>query len=238
MSGEMLEVDEVYAGYSNVEVLHGVSIRAKAGQVTCIIGPNGSGKSTLFKVICGIIRARKGNVAFCGEDITDLRPDLILSRGIAISPQGRKIFPFMTVEENLEMGGYPIKEREELDRRKKEIYSEFPKLYDRRKQLAGSLSGGEQVLLCLARSLVMSPKMILLDEPSLGLAPNVREEVFQRILSTKKTLLIIEQNVRKAISIADYVYVLDLGKNRFEGTSEEVLADQNLVNLYLGKLGT
>jgi branched-chain amino acid transport system ATP-binding protein len=142
----------------------------------------------------------------------------------------------MSVDENLEMGGYTTKNREELDRRKDEIYSQFYRLRERKNQLAGSLSGGEQVLLCLARSLIMRPRIVLLDEPSLGLAPNVREEVFQTILDMKKSLLIIEQNVRKAINISDYVYVLDLGKNKFEGTPKQILGNQDLVKLYMGKL--
>jgi branched-chain amino acid transport system ATP-binding protein len=236
MPEAILEVSDIRAGYGKIEVLHGVSIRAREEQTTCIIGPNGCGKSTLFNVICGVIKSTSGNVTFCGEDITRLSSDAILSRGISVSPQGRRVFPFMSVDENLEMGGYTTKNREELDRRKDEIYSQFYRLRERKNQLAGSLSGGEQVLLCLARSLIMRPRIVLLDEPSLGLAPNVREEVFQSILDMKKSLLIIEQNVRKAINISDYVYVLDLGKNKFEGTPKQILENQDLVKLYMGKL--
>ncbi len=232
----MLEATDVVSGYGQNEVLHGVHVRARDGEITAIIGPNGSGKSTLLKTLVGAIRLWKGRIVLGGEEIAGLQPGNLLRKGVALVPQGRRVFPRMSVEENIEMGGYLLDGRTVADRLEK-TYSEFPFLRDRRKQLAGTLSGGEQTLLCVARSLILEPKVLMLDEPSLGLAPKVMNDVFKKFISLNEagvTMLIVEQNVKRALDIADYVYILDLGQNRFDGTSHDVLKNNELVNLYIG----
>ena len=201
----MLEARDIVSGYGDNEVLHGVTLTAKKGEVTSIIGPNGSGKSTLLKTVAGVLRPRKGRVL---------------------------------VEGNLEMGGYTL-ERGLLKDRLEGVYDEFPILRERRSQLAVTMSGGEQTMLCIARSLLLEPKIMMLDEPSLGLAPKIITSVYEKLHQLNEkgmTLVIVEQNVRKALSVADYVYVLDLGQNKFEGTSQQLLSKNDLVDLYVGTM--
>lgn len=234
----LLEVKDVVSGYGDIEVLRGVSMKVEKGELTCVIGPNGSGKSTLLKTIVGAVRPRRGKIILEQTNITGLRPDMVLKKGVAMVPQGRVVFPYMTVLENLEMGAYTIRNYANLLRERLEyVYSLFPRLKEKQKQLAYTLSGGEQMMLCLGRSLMVRPKILMLDEPSLGLAPKYVESVFRMIKEINEegmTMIVVEQNVRKAMSIADYVYVLDLGKNKFQGTVKDFLSDDRLVKLYMG----
>lgn len=235
--GFLLQAQEIHAGYGKLEILHGVSLEVRPHDMVCIIGPNGAGKSTALKTILGFLRPRSGRILFDGREITGLRPDLVLGLGLAYVPQGRIVFPQMTVSENLEMGAYieknAAKEKEAMER----VYALFPILSERRWQKAGTLSGGEQQMLAIGRSLMTAPKMILLDEPSLGLSPKFVMMIYDKLLEMRRegyTLLVIEQNAAKALSVADRAYVLELGLNRFEGSGQGLLKDPEVKRLYLG----
>lgn len=234
----LLEVSEVVAGYGKgPDILQGVNLKVEAGQVQCIIGPNGAGKSTLLKVISGMLEPRSGQIRFQGERIDRLRPDQILTRGICFVPQERSLFPDMTVIENLRMGGYILKDQRLIEDRIKEVFERFPALAEKRSQLAKTLSGGQQQMLVMGRTLVLQPAIILLDEPSLGLAPKIVEQVFEIVdlfRNAGMTILIVEQNARKGLERADWGCVLDLGKNRFEGAANTILDDPRIQELYLG----
>lgn len=233
----MLNVNNVVSGYGNIEVLHGVSINVTEKKIVALIGPNGAGKSTLMKTIFGYLKARQGSIIFDGESLMGLTPEKILRKGIAYIPQGRSVFPDMTVLENLRIGGY-ILDSSQLKKSISEVISMFPILEKRKKQRAGSLSGGEQRMLELGRCLLLHPEFILMDEPSLGLAPGVVDETYRKIEEINDdmgtTFLIVEQNVRKVLSVADHAYVLVLGRNAFEGSSENLLRNSELRKLYLG----
>jgi len=232
-----LEVDNVTAGYGSVEVLHGVSIRAEKSKITCIIGPNGAGKSTLLKTIFGFIRPRKGNVILDGEDITGLKPDAILKRGISYVLQGRSVFPYMTVLENLEVGAYTRNDKKQIKKDIEVIFNLFPILGKRKSNPAGTLSGGEQRMLELGRALLLNPKVVLLDEPSIGLAPKFSQMVYEKIKEMNSmgiTVVIVEQNVRKVLSMSDYGYLLELGQKRYEGPTKDFLSSYEIMKLYLG----
>lgn len=234
---KLLEVTRVYAGYGKFDVLRGVSLHVKPGEIVSIIGPNGAGKSTLFKTITGFLRPREGQVFFAGKEITGIRPDRLGSMGLSYIPQGRSLFPEMTVEENLELGAFIEPVQQKVRQALEEVYARFPRLKERRKQLAGNLSGGEQQMLVMGRALMLKPKLILLDEPSLGLAPKLVSLIFEQILKLNDwhmTLLLIEQNARRALEAAHRGYVLDLGQNRFEGTGLELLNNPQVKQLYLG----
>jgi len=235
----LLEVQEVSAGYpGGPDILNGVSLAIERGQTCCIIGPNGAGKSTLLKTICGLLRPRTGAVVFRGEVISRLRPDQILARGISFVPQDRSLFPDMTVLENLKMGGYTLRDRKKLAERIAAVFGMFPVLSDRRAQHARTLSGGQQQMLAMARALLLDPEVILLDEPSIGLAPQIVQQVFDavaRLRAAGKTIVMVEQNARKGLEHADRGCVLDLGETRLEGPAETLLADPRIEELYLGK---
>ena len=234
----LLEINEVVAGYGKgPDILKGVNLKVAAGQVQCIIGPNGAGKSTLLKVISGMLSPRSGQIHFKGERIDRLRPDQILAKGICFVPQERSLFPDMTVIENLRMGGYVLKDQHLIDERINQAFERFPILGEKRNQKAKTLSGGQQQMLVMGRTLVLQPSIILLDEPSLGLAPRIVEQVFEIIEVFRKagmTVLIVEQNARKGLECADWGCVLDLGKNRFEGAADTILDDPRIQELYLG----
>jgi ABC-type branched-subunit amino acid transport system ATPase component len=205
--------------------------------MVCIIGPNGAGKSTALKCITGILRPLSGQILFAGKELLSLRPDQVLSHGLAYVPQGRIVFPQMTVMENLELGAYiekiPARARTALER----VYALFPILTERRDQKAGTLSGGEQQMLAIGRALMTEPRMILLDEPSLGLSPKFVTLIYEKLAAMKQqgyTLLVVEQNAVKALSVADRGYVLELGRNRFAGTGLTLLHDPEVKRLYLG----
>ncbi len=233
----ILEVQNVYSGYGKIEVLHGVSIHVDSGEIVCIIGPNGSGKSTLLKTIFGLIRPKKGHIFFSNKEITEMDPERKVERGISFIPQGKNIFPSLTVKENLEMGGTPLHTSKAIHRAIQDIFQRYPILEKRAKMKAGSLSGGEKQILALARSLMVQPKLILLDEPSLGLAPKIIEEIYETINMINreaKTIVIVEQNARKALKSAHRAYVLDLGVNRLEDSGEGLLNNEEVKRLYLG----
>ena len=233
----LLVAQGLTGGYGKLDILHDVSLTVNVGEIVSIIGPNGAGKSTAFKTIVGFLRPRQGSVSFNGEDITGLRPDLVLRRGLAYVPQGRIVFPEMTVLENLEMGGYIERERARVSAALERVYALFPILHERRAQRAGTMSGGEQQMVAIARALMTSPQLILLDEPSLGLSPKFVTLIFDKLLEMKRagfTLTVVEQNATRALGIADRAYVLELGRNRFEGPGPRLLTDPEVKRLYLG----
>jgi ABC-type branched-subunit amino acid transport system ATPase component len=233
----VLEVHDLYAAYGKIEILHGVALAVRRSELVSIIGPNGAGKSTALKSIVGLLRPTRGEVRFAGDEITGLRADRVLRRGLAYVPQGRIVFPQMTVLENLEMGAYTVDDPARVAAALDRVHALFPILRERQKQNAGTLSGGEQQMLAIARALMVTPSLIVLDEPSLGLSPKFVGFVFEKILEMKAaglTMLIVEQNAAKALSVADRAYVLELGKNRFEGPGRDLLNNPEVKRLYLG----
>jgi ABC-type branched-subunit amino acid transport system ATPase component len=233
----LLEIQNIFSGYGKIEVLHGVSIHVEPEEIVCIIGPNGSGKSTLLKTIFGLIKPRKGIVLFSGKDITQAESEDKVGMGIAYIPQGKNIFPSLTVRENLEMGGTPLDDSKKIEQAIQDIFQRYPILKKRMKMKAGSLSGGEKQVLALARASMIQPQLMLLDEPSLGLAPKVIEGIYERINEINRngvTFVIVEQNARKALKLAHRAYVLDLGVNRLEDTGEGLLNNEEVKRLYLG----
>jgi ABC-type branched-subunit amino acid transport system ATPase component len=235
--GFLLKADRIRSGYGKLEILHGVSLEVLPGEMVSVIGPNGAGKSTVFKTIVGLLRPTSGRILFDGRDITGLPPYELLRLGLAYVPQGRIVFPQMTVLENLEMGAYietdPARITDALER----VNALFPILRERRNQKAGSMSGGEQQMVAIGRALMTAPKLILLDEPSLGLSPKFVSLIFEKLLDMKRvghTMLVVEQNAAKALSVADRGYVLELGQNRFEGSGQTLLGDPEVKRLYLG----
>lgn len=235
----LLEVENLKAGYGEgPDILTGLSVEIERGKTYCIIGPNGAGKSTLLRAICGLLHPREGSVTFKGEVLNKLRTDQILRRGISFVPQDRSLFPDMTVKENLRMGGYILKSRTELEERIEEVMVMFPILKERSSQQAKTLSGGQQQMLAIGRSLVLRPEIIMLDEPSLGLAPKIAHYIFENIAQLKATgmtIILVEQNARKGLECADWGCVLDLGINRFEGPAHTILNDPRIQELYLGR---
>jgi ABC-type branched-subunit amino acid transport system ATPase component len=233
----LLAAAGIHAGYGKLEILHDVSLEVRPGEIVSIIGPNGAGKSTAFKSIVGLLRPRAGTVRFKSQDITGLRPDLVLRRGLAYVPQGRIVFPQMTVLENLEMGAYIERDRARVAAALERVSALFPVLAERRKQKAGTMSGGEQQMVAIARALMTTPSLILLDEPSLGLAPRFVALIFDKLAEMRGagyTLMLVEQNATRALAIADRGYVLELGRNRFHGRGRELLEDPEVKRLYLG----
>jgi branched-chain amino acid transport system ATP-binding protein len=233
----LLRVEDIYAGYGKLEILHGVSLEVSSRELVCVIGPNGAGKSTAFKTIVGLLHRASGRILFDGREITGLLPYQVLRLGLTYVPQGRIVFPQMTVLENLEMGAYveadALRVREALER----VYGLFPILAERQDQKAGTMSGGEQQMLAIARALMINPKLILLDEPSLGLSPKFVTLIFDKLSEMKHagyTMLVVEQNAAKALSVADRGYVLELGRNRFAGSGQELLSNPEVKRLYLG----
>jgi branched-chain amino acid transport system ATP-binding protein len=234
-----LEVDRMVAGYGvGPDILNGVSLKVEEGSSCCIIGPNGAGKSTLLKAIAGVLKPRSGEVRFKGNVLNGLRPDQVLSAGICLVPQDRSLFPNMTVRENLIMGGYVEHDRKALRRRLEEVYELFPITKERASQRARTLSGGEQQMITLGRALMLQPQVVLIDEPSLGLAPKMASLIFDTIRRLKglgMTVVLVEQNARRGLQVADSGIVLDLGEFRFEGPSDQILSDPRIRELYLGK---
>jgi len=234
----LLEVDDIHAGYGKLEILRGVSLRVESGQVVSIIGPNGAGKSTVFKTLFGLLPVRQGRVRFDGEDITNRTPADLLRRGMTYVPQGRNVFPLMTVDENLRLGAYIRPRSADLEREVDRVYETFPMLRDARGKRAAELSGGQQQMLEMGRALLLRPRLMLLDEPTLGLAPLVFREIFRIIADLRRagqTILMVEQNASKALEISDYAYVLELGRNRFDGSGEAIRSDERIRRLYLGR---
>ena len=236
-NGNILECKNLIAGYGKLEILHGVDLHVKRGEIVCVIGPNGAGKSTVFKTIYGFLRPREGSIHFDGQDITGHPPEVILRYGLSLVPQVRSTFPQMTVRENLEMGAFIDPTPGRIARGLERAFTMFPRLAERPKQLAGTMSGGEQRMLEIARALMLDPKMILLDEPSAGLAPMLTELIFEKVQALNArgvTVMIVEQNARRALSVSDRGYVLELGRKRFEGTGQDLLNDEQVRHMYLG----
>ncbi len=235
-SGRLLEVADVVSGYGEMEILHGVTLHVDRGEIVSLIGPNGAGKSTVIKTIFGLVPAWSGQVVFDGDPITALPPEQIVRRGISYVPQVENIFPNLTVEENLEMGAYLREDdfRPQMER----IYAMFPEIADRRKTPAGKLSGGMRQMVAFGRAMMLEPQMLLLDEPSAGLAPLVVELIFETVVNINRqagvTILMVEQNARKALEISHRGYVLVDGRNRVEGTGRELLANEEIGRLFLG----
>lgn len=237
----LLAVDQVRAGYgSGPDILSDVSLEVEEGRTYCIIGPNGAGKSTLLKTIAGLLKPREGTITFAGEEIGGMRPDQVLGAGVCFVPQDRTIFPEMTVRENLVMGGFLLRDRGLIEERLERLMGMFPILAQRSSQLAQTMSGGEQQMLVMARALMIEPQLMMVDEPSLGLAPQVSGQIFDIIAGLTAemgiTVLLIEQNVKKGLTVSDWAFVLDLGTKRFEGAAAEILDDPRIRDLYLGKL--
>ena len=237
----LLELKAVRAGYgSGPDILTDVTIEVEQGRSYCVIGPNGAGKSTMLKVISGLLKPREGEVFFEGAKIGGRRPDQILSAGICFVPQDRTVFPDMTVKENLVMGGYLVRDRATLNKNLQQVMEIFPILAERSSQAAQSMSGGEQQMLALGRALMVEPKLMMIDEPSLGLAPQSARQVFATIRRLADelgvTIVMVEQNVRMGLELADHAFVLDLGTKRFEGESAAIADDPRVRDLYLGSL--
>ncbi len=233
----LLRAEGITAGYGKMAILHEVTVEVRVGEMVSVIGPNGAGKSTAFKTIVGFLRPSGGRVRFDGQDIVGLRPDQVLHRGLAYVPQGRIVFPQMTVLENLEMGAYIERDARRVREALERVYGLFPILAERRSQKAGTMSGGEQQMVAIGRALMTTPKLILLDEPSLGLAPKFVSLIFDKLVEMKRagyTMMVVEQNAAKALAVADRGYVLELGRNRFEGTGRALLEDPEVKRLYLG----
>jgi branched-chain amino acid transport system ATP-binding protein len=233
----MLEVTNVSSGYGMVQILWNVSFKIKEKEIVSIIGPNGAGKTTLVKTIAGLISAKTGTIRFNGENVEKLPPYEIVKRGITMVPEGREIFPRMTVEENIRLGAYTIKEKGKVAESRERVYQIFPVLKKKEKTLAQNLSGGEQQMLVIARSLMSNPQLLILDEPSLGLAPIIVEKVLdtlQTINDDGVAVLLVEQNIRDSLNIANRAYVLEEGKIIIEGEGRELLDNDHIREVYLG----
>ncbi|TFZ39884.1 ABC transporter ATP-binding protein [Soehngenia longivitae] len=234
---ECLGIKNLKVNYGSIEALKGIDISVKEGQIVALLGANGAGKTTTLRKISGILEAKSGSVQFFGEDITKLPPHKIASKGIIQSPEGRQVFRDLTVEENLMIGAYTIKNKKELKNNFDRVYSYFPVLRERKNQIASTLSGGEQQMLAIGRALMGNPKLLLLDEPSLGLAPLIVKNIFHIIEEIRKdgtTVLIVEQNALQTLKIADYAYVLEVGKVGMEGSAKELRNNSSLIEVYLG----
>ena len=237
MSPPLLELKSVEAGYGDFQALFGLTLRVEPGAVVTLIGANGAGKSTTLRVISGMLPARAGTVQFGGVDLASLRAHEAVERGISHVPEGRQLFPHMSVQENLALGAYVARSRGRVAELMADQFELFPKLKERRNQIAGTLSGGEQQMVAIARGLMAQPKLLLLDEPSLGLAPIVVEEVFERIRHVARggvTVLLVEQNVVDALALADFGYVVENGTVVLSGPSRELLANELVRAAYLG----
>ncbi|MDY0042134.1 MAG: ABC transporter ATP-binding protein [Desulforhabdus sp.] len=233
----MLKIDNLHVYYGGIHALKGIHLSVGEGQIVTLIGANGAGKSTTLRSIVGLVRPRSGSVQFYHQEISKLNTHQIIKRGIGIAPEGRRVFPNLTVLENLELGAYN-RSHKEYTEGLEWVYSLFPRLRERHGQLAGTLSGGEQQMLALGRALMSRPDLVLLDEPSLGLAPLIVAEVFNTIQTINQqgaTILLVEQNAMAALHVADYAYVLETGRVTLEGPGEELLQDQRVRKAYLGE---
>jgi branched-chain amino acid transport system ATP-binding protein len=236
-SSRMLDVEDLNVYYGAIHALKGVSFYLKKGEIVTLIGANGAGKSTTLNTISGLLRPRTGRTRFEEEDITQTKSELIVRKGIVQVPEGRKIFATLTVQENLEMGAFIQKDQSKIQKDMQNVFQRFPRLSERRNQLGGTLSGGEQQMLAIARAIMADPKLLLLDEPSMGLSPLLVEQIFtiiQDINSQGTSILLVEQNAQMALSIADRGYVLETGNVVLEGPAQDLLHNQMVVEAYLG----
>lgn len=233
----MLEVSSLCVNYGAIKALHGVSISCPPGKIVSLIGANGAGKSTMLNTIVGLVPAASGSVAFENEEISNRKTHKLVAKGISLVPEGRRIFLNLSVSENLNIGAYLQRDKKIRDEKLEEVFHLFPRLKERIGQVAGTLSGGEQQMLAIGRALMQSPKVLLLDEPSLGLAPNLVMEIFATIRKINErgtTVLLVEQNAFQALKIADYAYVLVTGRIELEGTGGELLDNEEVKKAYLG----
>jgi branched-chain amino acid transport system ATP-binding protein len=237
MTDPLLSIHGLEVSYGAVQVLFGVNLEVHAGEIVSIIGPNGAGKSTVIKAVIGLVEVQGGSVEFDGRDITNLPAHVVPSLGVTYVPQGRIVFAQMTVTDNLELGAFlqhdPRKRREAVEA----VFQQFPRLHERRNQPAGKLSGGEQQMLAIGRALMLNPRLVILDEPSLGLSPKYVDLIFDHLLALKsqgRTLLMVEQNAARALELSDRGYALELGYNRFSDTGEKLLANDDVRRMYLG----
>ena len=233
----MLKVTNLKVSYGGIEALKGISFDVEQGQIVTLIGANGAGKSTTLRSISGLVKPAGGSINFMGQDITNLNPQRIVSTGISLVPEGRRVFANLTVKENLKIGAYLRQDKEEIEETIRDIYHRFPRLKEREWQLAGTLSGGEQQMLAVGRAMMARPKLMMMDEPSLGLAPLVVKDIFSIIRDLKSegiTILLIEQNANAALRCADYGLVLETGSITMTGTGESLLNDERVKAAYLG----
>jgi len=233
----MLKLSGVDVFYGNIHAIKGISMEVEKGEIVTLIGSNGAGKSTTLGAISGLVKPRSGNIIYNGDDITTLSAHAIVKKGISLSPEGREVFPALTVNENLRLGAYTRTDKKEIDENYGRVYDLFPRLKERAKQTAGTLSGGEQQMLAIGRALMSKPDLLLLDEPSMGLAPNLVLMIFDLIQSINKqgtTILLIEQNANMALSIADRAYCLETGRVALSGDAKELAQDERVKKAYLG----
>ncbi|MEK6861601.1 MAG: ABC transporter ATP-binding protein [Nanoarchaeota archaeon] len=232
---KILQIQDLESWYGKTQILNSINIHVNKKEIVSIIGPNGAGKSTVLKNVFGIVTKRKGSILFENKNIIKMKPNEIVKIGISYVPQGRSVFPTLTVQENLQLGAFIRKDAIESDLNK--IYEKFPILEERKNQKAGLLSGGEQQMVAIGRALMLKPKLMLLDEPSLGLSPKIKKEIFEKIKEIRDsgvTILLVEQNARMALEMSDRAYVLETGRNKLEGTGKELLKDKRVQHLYLG----
>lgn len=234
----LIELDNLSVHYGPIAAVEGLNARIEAGSITCILGANGAGKSSTLSCLAGLIRPASGRITFDGEDVTRHAAPNMVSRGLTLVPEGRRLFPELTVYENLRLGAYTSRARQAFEEDLATVYAYFPRLHERRSQLAGSLSGGEQQMCAIGRALMSRPQVLLLDEPSLGLAPKVIAEVakiIRNINETGITVVIVEQNARLALALSSYGYVLETGRLAAEGSRETLLNDDHIKQAYLGR---
>lgn len=234
----MLKVENLQVSYGGIQALQGISIEVPDGKIISLLGANGAGKSTTLRTIMGIVKANKGSVLFNGEEILGLQPDVIVKKGIALVPEGRRVFTNLTVTENLALGAYTRTDKAGIAKDIEDVYILFPRLKERETQPAGTLSGGEQQMLALGRAMMLQPKLLMIDEPSLGLSPVLSQGVLSKLKelnqTRKQTILLIEQNARAALSIADYAYILSTGQITIQGPAAQLAADDGVRRSYLG----
>jgi len=233
----MLKVSNLQVKYGQIAAITDVSFEVPAGKIVCLIGANGAGKTTTLRAVSGLEKPAGGTVIFKGQDITGIPAHQLVARGISHVPEGRKIFPTLTVRENLEMAGWTVKSKDEVKRRMEEVFELLPRIKERISQLGGTLSGGEQQMLAVARAMVTGGDILLLDEPSMGLAPVLVDEIFDKIVQINKrgtTVLLVEQNATEALEIADFAYVLEVGYTTISGPAKEIAADPRVREAYLG----
>ena len=234
----MLEIKNLHVYYGGIHALHGISLRVPDGKIVTLLGANGAGKSSTLRTIAGIVKPSEGSITFDGQNLLGLKSFEVLRRGIALVPEGRRVFVNLTVRENLILGAYTRNDKTEINQTMEEIFSLFPRLQERISQPAGTLSGGEQQMLALGRALMSQPKLLMIDEPSLGLAPVLSQGVLKKLKEVNQmkgqTILLIEQNARAAMSIADYAYILETGKIVLEGDAESLARDDQVRKSYLG----
>jgi branched-chain amino acid transport system ATP-binding protein len=234
----MLNIQNIDVYYGDVQVIKNISLNVKDGELVAVIGGNGAGKTTMIKTISGILKPRQGIITFAGKTISGMDANRIVSEGMVQVPEGRLLFPEMSVRENLEMGAYSVKDKNVIARQLKSTYEMFPILFERQKQLAGTLSGGEQQMLAIGRALMSSPKLIMFDEPSLGLAPKLVQSIFEMVVRINKelgmTVLLVEQNVKQSCQISDRAFVIENGEVVLQGTGAEMLKNDHVRRAYLG----